>query len=108
MELDFFNHPYWPLLMFGFLFCPRILLVTLWYPIRGTVGELISYPLLALFGTIFVPRFTLACIFAGYYWSTNKVTAVVAFFLSMGVEFIEKSSIKRYGGRVFFKRVRIR
>ena len=80
--MDFFSHPYWPLLMFGFAVAPRILLLCLWLPIKD-LGAVIAYPLLSYIGWVFVPRFTLACIFMGFYWNTNKVLCIIAFVISI-------------------------
>ena len=88
--MNFFEHPFWPLLVFGFLICPRILLLTLWYPIRAKLGETVAYPVLSYFGWFLAPRLTLACIFAGYYWNVNKELVVIAFILSCAGEAIEK------------------
>ena len=95
METEFFTHPFWALLIFGFLVCPRILLLALWWPVHGNLGAVIAYPVLSYFGWVLMPRLTLACIFAGYYWNTNQVLAVLAFALSLGGEGLEKKGMRK-------------
>lgn len=102
--MSFFDHPVWPLLIFGFFLCPRLLLLALWVPVRSRLGEVIEHPFLAVVGTVFAPRLTLAILCAGFYWQSNSGLCVAAFILSFLGESIEKTVFKKKVSRVRISR----
>lgn len=111
--MNFFDHPFWALLVFGFFVTPRILLFSLWLPIKAPLGEVISHPILSYLGIVFAPRFTLACLLGGFYGKDNMGLTIAAFLIAVfgeGTEkyFLRRGSQRSYSGfRSFFKFPRI-
>jgi hypothetical protein len=85
--MDFFTaHPHYLWALFGFTFFPRI---TFWFFSLMTGGFLFWV------GVLFLPRIMVAYWATYYYWDTNPILCLIAWFIAFSGTFGESSVIRR-------------